>query len=87
MAAALWIVRKLTDNKADIIDGIEVVVINNDNLDSEAVTITGAEAALVAAGHAIPTGYFDTAVLGLAATQLDTDQDLIAMGPSIDIIA
>lgn len=87
MAAALWIVRKLVSNKTDIIDGIEVVVINSDDLDSEATVLTGAEVALVAAGHAIPTGYFDVAVLGLAATQLDTDQDLIAMGPSINILA
>lgn len=87
MAAALWIVRRSTDNKTDVIDGIETVIINNDDLDNEATTIAGAEAALVAAGYPIPTGYFDSAALWNAAGQLDTDQDLIAMGGRLEIIA
>lgn len=87
MAAAIWIVRKSTNNKEQTIDGIETVVINNDNLDNEATTIAGAEAALQAAGYDIPSGYFDTAALALGAGQLDTDQDLIACGQRIEIIA
>ena len=87
MAAAIWIVRRSTDNRTDVIDGIETVVINNDDLDNEATTIAGAEAALQAAGYAIPDGYFDSADLALAAGQLDTDQDLIAMGERLEIIA
>lgn len=87
MAAAIWIVRRATNNKTEIIDGIETVIINNDSLDNEATTIAGAEAALVAAGYDIPTGYFDTAALALGAGQLDTDQDLVAMGKRIEIIA
>lgn len=87
MAAAIWIVRKSTTNKAETIDGIETVIINNDSLDNEATTIAGAEAALQAAGYDIPDGYFDTAALALAAGQLDTDQDLVAMGERIEIIA
>jgi hypothetical protein len=87
VAAAIWIVRKSTNNRADTIDGIETVIINNDDLDNEATTLAGAEAALQTAGYDIPSGYFDTAALALSAGQLDTDQDLVAMGERLEIIA
>ena len=87
MAAALWIVRRATTNKTDVIDGIETVIINNDDGDNEATTIADAEAALVAAGYPIPDGYFDSAAVWSASGQLDSDGDLIAMGQRIEVIA
>jgi hypothetical protein len=87
VAAAIWIVRKSTNNRADTIDGIETVIINNDNLDNEATTLADTEAALQAAGYDIPTGYFDSADLALSAGQLDADGDLVAVGKRIEIIA
>jgi len=87
MAAAIWIVRKATDDKVAIVDGIETVIINDDDLDSEATVLADTEAAVIAAGHAIASGYFSTAVLALAAGQLDTDEDFIAVGKRIEVIA
>jgi len=87
MAATIWIVRKLTNNKEQVIDGIETVIINNDNLDNEATTLAGAVAAVQAAGHDIPADYFDSADQWNSAGQLDTDQDLIACGGRIEVIA
>lgn len=85
MVAAVWIVRKLVNNKQDIIDGIETVVVNNDDGDSEAVTLAAVEAALVALGHPVPSGYFDSA--DLALTDMSTDMDLIAAGKRVESIA
>ncbi len=88
MAAAIWIVRKLVSNKVDIVDGIETVMINDDDLDSEATVLADTHAAVIVAGHQIPpSGYFDTAVLALAAGQLDTDEDMIMMGKRLEVIA
>lgn len=80
MVAAIWIVRKLTTDKKDVFNGIETVVFNNDSVDTEAVTLAAAATLL-----SLPTGYFDTAVLAL--TDMSTDQDLVACGERLEIIA
>ena len=87
MVAAIWLVRKLDSNKQETINGITTVFINDDNADSEAVVLADTEAALVAAGHDIPTGYFDSADLALAAGQMDADGDLVASGCRVEVIA
>ncbi len=87
MAAAIWLVRKLPSNKRDTIDGIDTVWINDDDVDSEATVLTDTIAALVAAGHQIPAGYFDTADLALGAGQLDTDLDLVIGSNRREVIA
>jgi hypothetical protein len=87
MVAAIWIVRKATDDKVAVVDGIETVIINDDSVDTEATVLADTEAAVIAAGHAISSGYFSTAALALAAGQLDTDEDFIAVGKRIEVIA
>lgn len=81
MVATVFIVRKAVADKETIIDGITTVVINSDSVDSEATVLTATEAALVAAGHPIPTGYFNSADQWNAAGQIDTDEDLLIFGP------
>jgi len=82
MVATVFIVRKDVADKETIIDGITTVVINSDSADTEAAVLTATEAALVAAGHAIPTGYFNTADQWNAAGQIDTDDDMLIFGPN-----
>ncbi len=86
MAAAIWTVRKLVSNKIDIVDGIETVMINDDDGDTEAVVLADTHAAVIAAGHQIPpAGYFDTADLTL--TDMSTDEDMLMMGKRLEVIA
>lgn len=76
MAAAIWIVRA---NKPPhtLVDGIDVVFINNDDLDNEATTIADATAAVIAAGHDIPANYFTSAALALGVGNMDADGDVV----------
>lgn len=85
MPAAIWIVRKTVTGKptTPIINGIEMAIINADDAGNAATTIAEAEAALQGAGVPIPSGYFNTAALALASGQLDTDEDVIAVGAEI----
>jgi predicted transcriptional regulator len=88
MVAAIWIVRKDPDPTRPVINGLTTVIINADDAGSEATTIAEATASLVAQGHPLDSGYFDSADLALGAGQLDTDEDLIALGdPRIEVIA
>lgn len=87
MAAAIWIVRA---NKPPhtLIDGIDVVFINDDNLDSEATVLADTHAAVIAAGHAIPAaGYFSAAALALGVGELDTDLDMVIAKERVEVIA
>jgi len=86
MAAAIWIVRA---NKPPhtLVDGIDVVFINNDDLDNEATTIADAQAAVLAAGHAIPANYFTSAALALGVGNLDTDGDCVIAKDRQEVIA
>ena len=81
MVATVFIVRKAVSDKETLIDGITTVIINSDDTDTEAAVLTAAEAALVTAGHPIPTGYFNTADQWDAAGQIDTDDDMLIFGP------
>lgn len=86
MAAAVWTVRKLPSNKIDIVNGIETVIVNNDDGDSEATVLADTHAAVIAAGYPIPpSGYFDSADLTL--TDMSTDEDMLIMGKRVEVIA
>lgn len=85
MAAAIWIVRHLPDPTRAVINGIETVFVNEDDADPEATVLAATLATLVAAGHPLGTGYFDSAVLALTA--MSTDEDLVASGKRIELIA
>lgn len=86
MAAAIWIVRA---NKPPhtLVDGIDVVFINNDDLDSEATTLADATAAVQAAGHAIGSNYFTSAQLALTAGAMDTDGDCVICKDREEVLA
>lgn len=86
MAAAIWIVRSNKHPKA-LVDGIDTVFINDDDLDSEATVLADAQAAVLAAGHAIPDNYFDSAALALAVGQLDADGDMVICSDRQEVIA
>jgi len=81
MVATVFIVRKIPSDKETIINGITTVIVNEDSLDSEATVLAATEAALVAAGHPIPTGYFNSADQWNVAGQIDTDEDKLIFGP------
>jgi len=87
MVAAIWLVRKNPDPTRPVINGIETVVCNADDGGDEATTIAEVVAVLVAEGHPLTAAYFDSADLALASGQLDTDEDLVACGERIEVIA
>ncbi len=87
MVAAIFIVRRLVSNKTDVIDSIDTVVVNNDDADIESLVISNTIATLVANGHPLPAGYFDTAEEALSAGNLDTEFDLIMGSNRREIIA
>ena len=87
MVAAIWIVRKDPDDKVAGINGIETGVINDDDADSGATVLADTEAAVIAAGHPIGSGYFSSADLALGSGQLDTDEDMILCGKRVEVIA
>lgn len=62
MAAALYLVNKSGSQAPSdrLINGIHAMIVNADDAGSSAVTIAEAVATAVAAGHPLPTGYFDT---------------------------
>jgi len=61
MAEALFLVtRSDAEQRQGTIDGINAVLINSDNAGTTAETIADAVAQCVAAGHPLPTGYFDS---------------------------
>lgn len=66
-----------------LVDGIHTVIFVADDGNTDAVNIAAAEAAVQAAGHAIPDGYFDTLErLGPPTTGIaTTDQDIIVILP------
>lgn len=77
MAAAIWLVRA-NQHPNNLIDGIDSMIINNDDLDTEATTLTQAHAKAIAMGHALPAeGYFTTAALALGVGEMDADQDAV----------
>tara|TARA_R110000803_G_scaffold28011_7_gene65094 strand:- start:2419 stop:2676 length:258 start_codon:yes stop_codon:yes gene_type:complete len=71
MAVGAWLCTK-TDN-GPIIDGIVNCVINADDAGTEANTLADADASLIAAGHPVQAGYFNTAVIFLTAYPTDLD--------------
>ena len=88
MAATVWIVRKANDDKFPLVDGITSCIINKDDTTvNEAQAITAAEAAAVAAGIAIPTGYFSTAAQWGAAGQIDADGDALFFDERVEAIS
>jgi len=85
MAAALYLVKKTgSDN---VVNGIDQVLINNDDGDADALIITNTAAALRAAGQAIPDGYFDTVTAVGPAAYLDTEFDYIAVSTVSEVVA
>lgn len=82
MAATVWIVRKAVDDKETIIDGITSVIINLDDAEVEADVLTTTEGVVLAAGHPIPLGYFNSADIWSASGQIDTDEDMLVFGPA-----
>jgi len=73
MVAAVYILRK--DGNQATVDGIVGAIVNADDGGSEAVTIAEAIATAQAAGHALPDGYFTSALATL--TDLGTDEDAV----------
>lgn len=82
MVATVFIVRKDVSDRETIINGITTVVMNADDAETEADVLTATEAALVAVGHPIPAGYFNSADQWDASGQIDTDEDLLIFGPN-----
>lgn len=82
MAEAVWLVTKTVEPGDTLVDGITSVVINNDDADTAAQTITDAEALVVALGHPVPSSYFDSAVIisDLASGPIATDGDGYVFG-------
>lgn len=80
MAASMVLITKSNPEQPEkrLINGIHAVVINTDDAGSDAVMIAEAEAVLVANGHPVPSGYFDT-VTKLA--DLGTDEDTVIIEP------
>ena len=82
MAAAIhYITRTATPTDNNAVDGIQAALYNTDDGDTDAAIIAALEALIVAAGSAVPSGYFDTvAKIGLTPSEiLATDQDFIAL--------
>jgi hypothetical protein len=89
MAEQLWLCNRARNPGRSFVDGVEFVVINNDDADTEAQTIAAAVLALNTALPAdadgtdkFPAGYFDTAVdlSDLTTGPLATDLDFYAFG-------
>ena len=70
MAATAWLVRKNQEPSTQL-NGVDMMVINKDDLDSEATVLAAADAVI---GE---TGYFDTAVIVTSAGNLDADGDAV----------
>jgi len=85
MAEALYLVTKANAQHGGetIINGIHAVLINSDDGGTDAQIIAEAEAQVVAGGHPIPSGYFDTvaAVGDLTSGPLPTDEDTLIILP------
>lgn len=76
MAAAIWYVRKTNAEKpeATIINGVVGCFINDDDATPAATVRAAAATAL-----GLPSGYFDSAVLALAAGGPDADGDVVTI--------
>tara|TARA_R110000824_G_scaffold396286_2_gene597651 strand:- start:327 stop:608 length:282 start_codon:yes stop_codon:yes gene_type:complete len=83
MAETLFLVNKGSQVGATFVNEINACLINSDDGDTDAVVIAAAEAQCVAAGHAVPGGYFDT-VLDIGAAPgtgaLGDDDDCYIFG-------
>jgi hypothetical protein len=80
MAEALYLVSKADkQNGVMLIDDIVACIINSDDAGTDADKIADAVAQAVAAGHPLPTGYFDTVedIGDLATGKLSTDLDTV----------
>lgn len=82
MAATVWIVRRDAADKSDMmIEEISTCIINKDDTTvNEAQAIAAAEAAAVAAGIPLPSGYFTSAAQWDASGQIDADDDALFLG-------
>jgi hypothetical protein len=86
MAEALWLVtRTIQPGDNGVRNGVHAVVINNDDGDTAAVTISDTVARLNAqfGADAYPAGYFDSAVIisNLTTGPLQDDQDCYVVLP------
>ncbi len=83
MAAAIYLVTRAGAESPEtmIINDLWAMIINADDGDADAVKIAEAVATAVAAGHPLPTGYFDTVQkLGVETGGImDTDEDAIIL--------
>lgn len=81
MAAAIYLVSKAQAESPEqtLIDGIHAMIVNADDGGTSATTIAEAIATAVAAGHPLPSGYFDTVELLGPDTGgiMDTDEDAL----------
>lgn len=80
MAAALYLVSVAgaQDPCTNLVNGVHALIINADNGHTSAEIIAEAEVVVKAAGHAIPSGYFDTVT---ALTTVDADHDYLLFLP------
>lgn len=85
MAAALYLVKKASDQT--LVNGIDQVLINNDDADADALILTNTTAALQAAGQAVPDNYFDTVTAVSAIAYLDAEFDYIAIKTISEVVA
>ena len=82
MVATVWIVRRDSLDKPDkVVDDLTSCIINKDDTTvNEAQAIAAAEAAAIAAGYKIPSGYFTSADQWDDTGQIDADDDAIFFG-------
>lgn len=85
MAKGLYMVSvaNAANPNVTIVDGIHAVLINSDDGGTNATIIAEAEAQVVAAGHDIPSGYFDTVtdIDDLTSGPLKDDEDTMIILP------
>jgi len=86
MAEAYYLVHRSTSTtgRSGMIDGIHSVVGNYDDGSTDAEIIADATAKVVAAGHPIPSDYFDAVTAIVTALPDDTDT-LILMPHAYEI--
>lgn len=84
MALQVYLISKAHGAGNKYVNGVSRVLVNNDDGDADAVKIANAEAAVVAAGMPIPSGYFDSVELIGPPTAgiMTTEGDIVIFGPS-----
>lgn len=81
MAEAIYLVQKNAGPGQHVVNGLFAALINADNGGTDAVIMAAADAQAVAAGHAIPSPYFDVApvLITAASGALNDNHDCFLM--------